>query len=97
MLTTKKKEKATHGLGYKLTLTRNSDNAVLNKANDVNIGENKIVGIERYVPHYTPSISQQSILSEQIVSIVSKTPTELQYVKTSVFIKRSNYSKFMDF
>ena len=26
-------EKATYGLGYKLTLTRNNDNAVLNKAN----------------------------------------------------------------
>ena len=58
MLNTMEKEKATHGLGYKLTLTRNSDNAVLNKANDVNIGKNKSIGIEWYVPHYTPSISQ---------------------------------------
>ena len=29
-------EKATYGLGYKLALTRNSDNVVLNKANAVN-------------------------------------------------------------
>ena len=29
-------EKATYGLGYKLGLTRNSDNVVLNKANAVN-------------------------------------------------------------
>ena len=29
-------EKRTYGLGYKLTLTRNSDNAVLNKANATN-------------------------------------------------------------
>ena len=31
-------EKATFGLGYKLTLTRNTDNSVLNKANATNIG-----------------------------------------------------------
>ena len=29
-------EKSTSGLGYKLTLTRNTDNAVLNKANATN-------------------------------------------------------------
>ena len=29
-------EKGTYGLGYELTLTRNSDNAVLNKGNAVN-------------------------------------------------------------
>ena len=29
-------ERSTHGLGYKLTITRNSDNAVLNKANATN-------------------------------------------------------------
>ena len=35
-------EKATYGLGYKLTLTRNTDNAVLNKANAINNGKIKI-------------------------------------------------------
>ena len=48
-------EKATYGLGYKLTLT-NTDNAVLNKGNAINIGKIKINAIEWYVPHYTPSI-----------------------------------------
>ena len=33
------REKATCGLGYKLTLTRNSDNFVLNKDNATNIAK----------------------------------------------------------
>ena len=69
-------EKATYGLGYKLTLTRNSDNAVLNKGNAINNGKIKINAIEWYVPHYTPSMQQQSILSKQILN---KTPTEKKY------------------
>ena len=32
-------EKTTYGLGYKLTLTRNSDNAVLSKSNAINNGK----------------------------------------------------------
>ena len=43
--------KATYGLGYRLTLTRNSDNAVLNKDNGVNNGKVKINAIEWYIPH----------------------------------------------
>ena len=68
-------EKATYGLGYKLTLTRNTDNAVLNKDNATILGKVKINANERYVPHYTPSMSQQAVLSNQIVN---KIPTELQ-------------------
>ena len=34
-------EKGTYGLGCKLTLTRNTDNAVLNKANAINLGKIK--------------------------------------------------------
>ena len=86
-------EKATYGLGYELTLTRNSDNAVLNKDNSTNIGKIKINAIERYVPHYSPSTPQQAILSQQISS---KLPTELQYVER-FFYESSKYSKFMDF
>ena len=50
-------DKGTYGLGYKLTLTGNSDNAVLNKANATNIA--KIISIDWYVPNYTPSLSQK--------------------------------------
>ena len=39
-------EKATFGLGYKLTLTRNTDNAVLNKDSTINNAENKTNAIE---------------------------------------------------
>ena len=39
-------EKATYGLGYKLTLTRKTDNAVLNKANAINNGKIRINAIE---------------------------------------------------
>ena len=55
-------EKATYGLGYKLTLTRNTDNAVLNKENAINNGKTKFNAIEWYVPHYTPSMQQQSLV-----------------------------------
>ena len=44
-------EKTNYGLGYKLTLTRNSDNVVLNKADAANLGKVKIIAIEWYVPH----------------------------------------------
>ena len=87
-------EKATYGLGYKLTLTRNTDNAVLNKGNAANNAKIKIIAIEWYVPHYTPSMQQQSILSKQIIS---KTPTQIQYPERSVFMKEVNTQNFWTF
>ena len=87
-------EKGTYGLSYKLTLTRNSDNAVLNKGNAINNGKIKINAIEWYVPHYTPSIQQQSILSKQIIN---KTPTQIQYPERSVFMKEVNTQNFWTF
>ena len=86
-------EKATQGLGYKLTLTRNIDNAVLNKDNATNIGKIKNNAREWYVPHYTPSISNEAMSSNQILS---KTPTVLQYVARSVFMKEVN-TKSLEF
>ena len=80
-------EEGTYGLGYKLTLTRNTDNAVLNKANGVNNGKIKISAIEWYVPHYTPSMQQQSILSKQLLN---KTPTQIQYPERLVFMTEVN-------
>ena len=87
-------EKGTYGLGYKLTLTRNTDNAVLNKANGINNGKIKIIAIEWYVPQYTPSMQQQSILSKQILN---KTPTQIQYPERSVFMKEVNTQNFWTF
>ena len=43
-------EKATFGLEYRLTLTRNSDNAVLNKGNATNNGKIKSKIIDWYTP-----------------------------------------------
>ena len=69
-------EKATHGLGYKLTLTRNKDDAVIDKAGGIADARIKNDHIHWYIPHYTPSIQQQGILSKQILIIV---PTDLIY------------------
>ena len=87
-------EKGTYGLGYKLTLTRNTDTAVLNKANAINLGKIKINALEWYVPHYTPSMQQQSILSDQILN---KKPTQIQYPERSVFMKEVNTQNFWTF
>ena len=46
-------EKATYGLGYKLTLTGNKDVAVIDKAAGIADARNKVDHIQWYVPHYT--------------------------------------------
>ena len=83
-------EKATYGLGYKLTLTRNSDDAVLNKANATNNAKNKIYSIDWYDPHYIPSFAQEKIVMGQIVD---KKPTRFRYVERSVFMKEVRTQK----
>ena len=85
--------KATYGLGFKLTLTRNSDNAVLNKADARNLGKVKNNAIEWYVPHYTASMSQQAVSNQ----IVNRIPTELQYMEISVFMKEVNTQNLWNF
>ena len=87
-------EKATYGLGYKLTLTRNSDNAVLNKTNATAVGKIKINSIEWYVPHYRACVKEQIKLMEQIID---KIPTELRYVERSVFMKKVNTQNLWSF
>ena len=87
-------EKGTYGLGYKLTLTRNSDNAVLNKDNAVNNAKIKINGLEWYIPHYTASLDEYTKLHTQIKK---KTPTNLHYPERSVFMKEVNTQNFWTF
>ena len=87
-------EKGTYGMGYKLSLTRYTDDSVLNKGNAINNGKIKIKAIEWYVPHYTPSAVQQSILSKQILY---KTPTQLHYPERFVFMKEVNTTNFWTF
>ena len=59
-------EKATYGLGYKLILTRNKDDAVIDKAAGFADARIKMDHIHWYVRRFTPSIQQQTILSDQI-------------------------------
>ena len=87
-------EKGKYGLGYKLTLTRNTDNAVLNKTNATAVGKIKINSLDWYVPHYTPGLKEQDILMKQIID---KTPTELRYVERSVSMKELNTQKSLEF
>ena len=87
-------EKATYGLGYKLTLTRNKDEAVIDKVAGIADARIKIDHIHWYVPHYTPSMSQQAIKSKQILN---KTPTELRYVERSVFMKQVKNQNLWNF
>ena len=77
-------EKATYGLGFKLTLPRKKHEAVIDKAASNAGARIEIDNNHWYVPHYTPSIQQQGVLSKQIFS---KTPTELRYFERSVFMK----------
>ena len=87
-------EKATYGLGYKLTITRISDNAFLNKRNATANGKIKINIIEWYVPHYTASPKEQGTLMKQITNTI---PTELRYVERSVFMKEVNTQNLWSF
>ena len=86
--------KATCGLGNRFTLTRNSDNAVLNKGNAINNAKIKIINIDWYVKNYTPSIEQQRIIMKQFED---KTPTELHYPERYVFMKEVNTQNLWTF
>ena len=87
-------EKATYGLGYKLTLTRNKDEAVIDKVAGIAEARIKIDHIHWYVPHYTTSMSQQAVMSKQTLN---KTPSELRYVERSVFMKEVNNQNLGNF
>ena len=87
-------EKATFCLGYKLTLTRNKDEAVIDKANGIADARVRIDHIHWYVPHYTPSMQQEAIRFKQTLN---KTQTELRYVERSVFLKQVNNQNVSNF
>ena len=87
-------EKGTYGLGYKLTLTRNTDNAVLNKDNAVVNGRVKINNIDWYVPHYTPNLEENTKLMTQIKKNSS---TLLHHPERSVFMKEVNTQNLWTF
>ena len=68
-------EKRTYGLGYKLTLIRNIDSAILSKDNATIIAKIEINSIDCYVANYTPGPEQQKIFLKEIVD---KIPSEIQ-------------------
>ena len=87
-------ETGTFGLSYRLTLTRNTDNAVLNKNNATNKAKIVIKGIEWYVPHYIPSLEEYNKLQ---IQLKQKTPTNLYYPERSVFMKEVITQNFWTF
>ena len=87
-------EKGTYGLGYKLTLTRNTDNAVLNKDNAVANGRVKINSLDWYVPHYSANLDEHTKL---MVQIKKNAPTLLHYPERSVFMKEVNTQNLWTF
>ena len=87
-------KKATYGLGYKLTLTKTKDDAVIDKAAGIDDARIKIDLIHWFVSQYIPSIQQQGILSKQILC---KTLTEVRYIEGSVFMKEVNNQNLWNF
>ena len=87
-------EKGTNGLGYKLTLTRNTDNAVLNMAAATNNGKFKINSLDWYIPHYSPNLEEYKKL---MLQIKKNTPTLLHYPERSVFMKEVNTQNLWTF
>ena len=73
-----RQEKATHGLGYKLAITRNENAVALDKALGIADARIQIDLIHWYLPQYTPCIQQQALLSKQILS---KTHTDIRYIE----------------
>ena len=87
-------EVGTVGLSHRLTLTRNTDNAVLNKNDATNNAKIVINGIEWYVPHYIPSLEEYNKLQ---IQLKQKTHTNLYYPERSVFMKEVNTQNFWTF
>ena len=80
-------EKITYGLGYTLTLKRNSSNDVVFRSAAVNAAKVVVKDISWYIPHDVPSLENQQLVPSQIIK---KDPTELCYTERTVFRKDVN-------
>ena len=80
-------EKITYGLGYTLTLKRNSSNDVIIRGAGVNNAKVDVKDISWYIPHYVPSLENQQLV---IYQLLNKDPTELFYTERTVFRKDAN-------
>ena len=84
-------DNCTYGLGFNLTLQRNSDNHLLGHPAQANVSANRALAgriivddISINVPYCTPSISNQKL---RLGDIVFKTPTEMSFIKRSSYMK----------
>ena len=77
-------EKITYGLGYTLTLKRNTNNDAILRSVGVDAAKVVIKDIGWYIPHYVPSIENQQLVMDQILN---KNPTELSYTERIIFRK----------
>ena len=80
-------EKITYGLGYTLTLKRNTNNDAILRSVGVDAAKVVIKDIGWYIPHYVPSIENQQLVMDQILN---KDPTELSYTERIIFRKDVN-------
>ena len=80
-------EKITYGLGYTLTLKRNTNNDAILRGNAVDATKVVVKDISWYIPHYVPSIENQQLVLNQILD---KDPTELSFTERTVFRKDVN-------
>ena len=80
-------EKITYGLGYTLTLKRNTNNDAILRSVGVDAAKVVIKDIGWYIPHYVPSLENQQLVMDQILN---KDPTELSYTERIIFRKDVN-------
>ena len=79
-------EKITSGLGYTLTLKRNTNNDAILRGIAVDAAKVVVKDISWYIPHYVPNLENQQLVMDQILN---KDPTELHYIER-VFRKDVN-------
>ena len=79
-------EKTTFGLGYTLTLKRNSSNNVIKRGAGVDGAKVDVKDISWYIPHYVPSIENQQ-LDQTNIKVLNRDSTELYYTERTVFRK----------
>ena len=80
-------EKIPYGLGYTLTLKRNTNNDVIIRGAGVDNAKVVVKDISWYIPHYVPNLENQQLVMDQILN---KDPTELYYTERTVFRKDVN-------
>ena len=80
-------EKITYGLGYTLTLKRNTNKDAILRIVGVDAAKVVIKDISWYIPHYVPSIENQQLVMDQILN---KDTTELYFTERTVFRKDVN-------